>query len=187
MTKDTIIIDIDGCLNHYPNPLKMWAEVSLNLDKSESKQAVEKENDFELLKETYRHSNMLSYYLPRKGAKEVLDKIKKKGCSITILTSRNPDKNPSIKNITENWLLKYKIPYDSIIFTKDKNAHIKQNEDRVIMVVEDEPEILSSFKKLKTEVVIFKNDLNKNINQPHFHTVSSWEEISSLFDSLMAK
>jgi len=187
MTKDTVIIDIDGCLNHYPNPLKMWAEVFLNLDQSESKKAIKKNNDLELLKKTYRHSNMLSYYLPREGAREVLEKLKRNGYSVTMLTSRNPKKNPEIKTITENWLYKHKIPFDSIIFTKNKSDHIKKNENKIIMVVEDEPEILNSFKKLKTEIVVFKNDLNKDINQPHFHTVSSWREIGKLIEGFMHK
>ncbi|MBT6048111.1 MAG: hypothetical protein HOG49_14985 [Candidatus Scalindua sp.] len=187
MLKDTIIVDIDGCLNHYPDPLKMWAEVFLNLDQAESRQAIEKKNDFELLKKTYRQSNILKYLLPKGGAKEVLGDFKKNGYFITLLTLRNPNKNPQIKTITENWLHKYNIPYDSIVYTKDKNAYIKKNESKVIMVVEDESEPLNSFKKLKTEVIVFKNDLNKNIQQPHFHTVSSWKEISSLSKHFMVK
>lgn len=187
MLKDTIIVDIDGCLNYYPNPLKMWAEVFLNLDKTESGQAIEKKNDFELLKKTYRQSNMLKYLLPKDGAKEVLDNFKKNGYFITLLTLRNPNKNPRIKTVTENWLLKCKIPFDSIVYTKDKNSYIKKNEDKVIMVIEDESESLNSFKKLKTEVVVFKGDLNKSIQQSHFHVVSSWKEIGNLAKSFMVK
>lgn len=187
MKKDTVVIDIDGCLNHYPDPLKMWAEVLLNLDQSESEQAIKKNNDFDLLKNTYRQSKILHHLLPREGVQEVLKKIKKSGYSIILLSARNPHKNPDIKKITVNWLDKYKIPFDSIIFTKDKRVYVKKNEDRIVMVVEDDPKFLNSFKKLRTEMIAFKNDLNRDVRQPHFHIVSSWKEIESLFENLTTK
>ncbi|MFQ5436725.1 MAG: hypothetical protein ACE5FD_17850 [Anaerolineae bacterium] len=60
-------------------------------------------------------------------------------------------------------------------------------EQQMIMVVEDDPEFLSSFEKLRTEVVVFRNELNRDIKQSHFHKVSSWKEIESLLESLIAK
>lgn len=185
MKKDTVVIDVDGCLNHYPDPLKMWAEVTLNLDQLESRQAIKKNNDFDLLKSTYRHSNILNYLLPRDGASSVIKKIKKNGYSITMLTSRNPNKNSGIKAITENWLNRYQIPFDSIVFTKDKGGYVKQHEDRIAMVIEDDPNFFDSFEKLDTKVVAFKNDLTVDIKQAHFHAVSSWREVESLFKRLV--
>lgn len=187
MKKDLVVIDIDGCLNHYPEPLKMWAEVLLNLDKSESRQAIKKKNDFDLLKKTYRQSRILQYLLPREGVQEALGKIKKSGYSITLLSARNPDKNPDIKNITVNWLDKNKIPFDSIVFTKDKSAYVKQNKNKIAMIVEDDPKFLNSFEKSGAEMIAFKNDLNGDVRRLYFHTVSSWKEIESLFKNLTAK
>lgn len=187
MKKDTVVVDIDGCINHYPDSLKMWAEVFLNLDETESKLAIEKDNDFDLLKKTYRHSEILSYLLPREGVSETLQKMRKSGWVIVVLTSRNPLKNPKIEAITKDWLNKYNIPFDSIVFTKDKAEYVKNNEDRIIMVVEDDPNFLDSFKHLKTEVVALKNDLNVGIRRAHFHTVSSWWEIAKFFDTLVKK
>ncbi len=187
MKKDTVVIDIDGCLNHYPGPLKMWAEVLFNIDKSESVEAIKKRNDFDLLKKTYRHSTIFSYLLPRAGSREILNQIKKRGYIITLLTARNPDKNPHIKDVTTKWLYKYKIPFNSIIFSKDKGAYVKKNEHRIIMVVEDEAELLSSFDKLKTEVVVFNNDFNGHLYCSHFHEVFSWKEVSNLFENFVGK
>jgi len=165
----------------------MWAEVLLNLDQAEAKKAIEKDNDFDLLKATYRQSEIFHHFLPMHGAREALDNIKKRGYLVTILTSRNPDKNPKIKTITKKWLNKHKFQYDSIVFAKDKSDYIKKNEGRIIMVIEDDPEILDSFGKLKTEIVMFRNDLNRDIKQPNFHAVASWKEVGSLFESLIAK
>lgn len=186
MMKKEVVIDIDGCLNHYPAPLKMWAEVWLNLDQTNATRAIKKHNDFDLLKKTYRLSNIFHYFLPRDGVNEVLEKIKKSGCLVTLLTARNPNKNPNIRSITVQWLKKYQIPFDSVIFTKDKSTYIKQHEDRIIMVVEDEPNI-HSFEKLKIEVAIFKNGLTRDSKYLHFHSVSSWKEIGRLFDRANAK
>lgn len=187
MKKNTVIVDIDGCLNHYPDPLKMWAEMLLNLDQPESKRAINEKTDLTLLKKTYRQSQILHHLMPRKGAKEVLSKIKRNNYLITILTSRNPNKNPKVKSLTINWLKKYQIPFDSIIFTKNKGAYVRRHQDQIIMVVEDEPTFLNSFKKMKIEIIAVKNDLNQNINKnSHFHLVSSWEEIGKLFESLTA-
>lgn len=187
MKKDTVVIDIDGCLNYYPDPLKMWAEVWLNLDQSESGQAIDKKNDFDLLKKTYRQSSLLSHLLPRSGVTRALQEIKKRGYTIVLLTARNPKKNPLIKKITEDWLKRHKIAFDTVIFVKDKKAYFRKNENRIIMLVEDDPNYLNSFKKLKTEVVAFKNELNRNFHHPHFHTVSSWKGIGDLFASLTSK
>lgn len=187
MKKDTVIIDIDGCLNYYPAPLKMWAEVMLHVDRGESKRAIQEKKEFDLLKETYRHNPLLNYLLPREGAQEVCEKIKKNGYLITLLTARNPKKNPEIRTTTRKWLFKYKIPFDSIVFTKDKSAYIKQHESRIIMVVEDEPGFLNSFKKLRTKVAVFKNDFNGDIEWSHFNMVSSWKEVALLFEDLMTQ
>lgn len=165
----------------------MWAEVLLNLDKSESRQAIKKKNDFDLLKKTYRQSRILHHLLPREGVQEALGKIKKNGYSITLLSARNPDKNPNIKNITENWLNRNKIPFDSIVFTKDKSAFVKQNKSKIAMIVEDDPKFLNSFGKSRAEIIAFKNDLNRDVRRPHFHAVSSWKEIEILFKKLTAK
>jgi len=185
--KDTIVIDVDGCLNHYPNPLKMWAEMTLNLDQSASKEAIKIENDFDLIKNTYRHSKILSYLLPRNGTAEVLQKMKKHGYRVVLLTARNPKKNPHIKDITKHWLDRYCIPYDDIVFTREKAPYIQQYGNRIVMIIEDEPKFLDLFKKMKTEVVAFSNEINGGLKQSHFHMVSSWIEIDSLFERLIAK
>jgi uncharacterized HAD superfamily protein len=186
MHKDLIVIDIDGCLNSYPAPLKMWAEVVLNVDRKDSDEAIKRENDFDLLKSTYRHSVLLNHMLPRNGASEVLTKMKNKGYSITLLSARNPEKNSEIKTITENWLKKYNIPYDTLIFTKDKADYINKNRNKILAVIEDEPLILDTFKEMETEIAVFSNDLNSHVSYPHFNVVYSWKEIANLFDRLTA-
>ena len=187
MMRDTVVVDIDGCLNYYPNPLKMWAEVLLNLDSHNSKRAIEKSNDFNLVKETYRKSEIFKYFLPRKGVKEFFEKIKSRGHHILLLTSRNPDKNPNVESLTREWLDKCSIPFDTILFTKNKSENVKQGEDKIIMVIEDEPDFLDSFDGLNTEIVVFKNELNEHIKKPHFHSVSSWAEIERLYESFVSK
>lgn len=184
MTKDIVVIDIDGCLNHYPAPLKMWAEVLLNLDSAHSGQAIKRENDFYLLKETYRHSEIFRYFLPREGAQETLEKIKNGGYFITLLTSRNVNKNPLIKTITINWLKKYEVPFDSVVFAKDKSVYVRNNKDKIMMIVEDEPKDLKSFERFGIKTVVFKNVLNENIGQSHFQEAFSWKEIDSIFERL---
>jgi len=187
MTKDTVVVDIDGCLNHYPGPLKMWAEVFLGLSEEDARAAIKEEEDFNLLKGTYRHSKILSYFSPREGAREVLERMKEKGYYITVLTARNPSKNPEIEGITRDWLSKYEIPYDSIHFAIDKYSHIRENEGRIVMIIEDEPEVLRLLKNTRAKIVVFRNDLNKHIKHKHYHVVSSWLEIESLFNNIIEK
>ncbi len=184
MNKKTIVIDIDGCLNMYPIPLQMWAEVVLSLDSKSSKEAIKRENDFDYVKETYRHSALLKYFLPCNGVCSTVSSFKEAGYRIVLLSARNPSKNPKILEITETWLKKYNIPFDSVVFTKDKAAYIKEYESEILLAVEDEPQILEVFNNLETEIVLFKNDLNSHFERPHFHMVYSWEEIASLFKKL---
>ena len=186
MKKKTILIDIDGCLNMYPAPLQLWAEVVSGLDNKSAKESIKKQNDFDYLKETYRHSTVLNYLLPRDGASETISYFKKTGYHIVLLSARNPAKNPEIKKTTEKWLEKYSIQFDLLLFTKEKNKYIQQHLGEILLVIEDEPQILETFDNLKTEIVVFKNELNDHLEHPHFHVVYSWKEIASLFEQLTA-
>lgn len=187
MKRDSVIVDMDGCLNHYPDPLKMWAEMMLNLDRRDSGFAIKPENDLERIKKTYRHSKVLEYLLPRQGAREILTEMRNRGYKITLLTSRNVTKNPKIDGVTKSWLEKHNIPFDSVVFSRDKDAYIRDHMQTIALVVEDDPNHLDLFKNMNVEVVAFKNELNQHIDMPHFHRVSSWKEIGSLFGHLMAQ
>jgi hypothetical protein len=64
MKKSMVIVDMDGCLNHYPDPLKMWAEMSLNLDQSLSSKAISKESLEKVLKKSSRKLEKMVILLP---------------------------------------------------------------------------------------------------------------------------
>jgi hypothetical protein len=52
------------------------------------------------------------------------------------------------------------------------------------MVVEDEPRPEKRYEELKTKLVVFENELNKDINQPQFHKVSHWREVDKIYEAL---
>ena len=138
----TAYVDIDGVLNYYPDT---WLEflqeevpefvspyMDLNQVKSEIPYQV-----YRNLKWKYRESGYKQNLTPRDGSKELLTGLKEIGYNIVILTSRPVNKHPSLFKQTVKWLDNNELPYDDLIFDKDKQVAIVTRYPHLSFGIED--------------------------------------------------
>lgn len=112
----------------------------------------------------------------KKDAVKVIEKLKKAGNEIVILTARSKKYDVDVLKITENSLKKNHIYYDKIILTEKYklNECLKNNID---IMIDNSMYIYDELKSGGINVLLFdENNEHKDIVE----RVSSWKEIEKL-------
>ena len=124
----------------------------------------------------------------RTFASEILQKLRKEGHEIYIITARAPEEDATEKNIKKSntmlikWLKNNKIKYDNLIFTgHDKTKHIKENE--IDIMIEDCPD---NIKKLSKQVpmICFHSNYNAKVRGKNIVRCHTWYEVYNRINSL---
>ena len=118
----------------------------------------------------------------KKFASEVINKLKKNGNKIYLITARWDIPNISTKQITENWLIKNNIMYDKLFMNaSDKLQLVKEN--NIDLFIDD------SYKNCKkvsenanTKVYMMTSMVNKDLDDKTIKRVFSWPEIDNLIN-----
>lgn len=116
----------------------------------------------------------------KKFASEVINKLRKNGNKIYLITARWDIPNISTKQITENWLIKNNIMYDKLFMNaSDKLQLVKEN--NIDLFIDD------SYKNCKkvsenanTKVYMMTSMVNKDLEDKTIKRVFSWPEIDDL-------
>ena len=118
------------------------------------------------------------------GASENIKKLKEDGHTIFIITARKfatPDDNceqeikEKMKKTVKEWLIKNKIEYDYVIFSKeDKSKNIIEND--IDVMIEDSPNNLKNLSKL-TKMICYDWPYNKGIENDNIYRCYNWNEI----------
>ena len=119
----------------------------------------------------------------KKFAAEVINRFKKKGHKIYLITARWDMPNDNIQEITKQWLKKNNVEYDELIINaSDKLQLIK--EKNIDVFIDD------SFKNCKniaensnTKVYMMTSRVNGTFNHEKITRVYSWPEVYSLIES----
>ena len=107
-------------------------------------------------------------------AKEVINKLKKEGNKIYIITRRDSNDFKDPYKDSKKWLSKQKIKYDKLIVSsKDKGKACKELE--VDLFIDDMP--FNCERVLEEEVKVLMFDSPYNKEETRFDRVASWEEI----------
>ena len=132
----------------------------------------------------YRKEYFLNYvkYEPaRRFASEVIEKLRKDGHKIFIISARYKTaengkiNNENIRECTLNWLRKNSIEYDKIIFTKPpKVKEILEN--KIDIMIEDSPTTISELVKV-VKILYYDTRYNRNIEHENVIRVYSWYDI----------
>ena len=118
-------------------------------------------------------------YKPREFVPEVINKLKENN-EIYIITARNEDGLPPeyyghMQELVKEWLKKYNINYDKLIFTKgSKLPYCLEN--NIDIMIEDSPFNLIDISS-KIQVMCFDNPYNKKIEGENITRVYSWYDI----------
>lgn len=175
-----ILIDIDGCLNTYPDCFIEWVNKKyltsyVNI-KTFKKSLIT--YLYELIKEDYRNCGAKRDIPIQEGAKEVID-ILSEGNTIIIITNR-PNRFP-INRDTRYWLIKNKIRFDLLIFLEDKYRFVETKNTKIKLIIEDDEKLVNSLSDCNIPIFFFsdKKSLNENVI-----TVKNWKEISYLLSHI---
>ncbi len=125
---------------------------------------------------------------PIHRASETIKKLKKDGNKIFIITGRENGEYENPRKMTKNWLEKYDIEYDKLIFTDAYDAHAKTVEcikNNIDVMIEDTARICEDLNKNKVKVYQMQTRFNKKVQG--VKRVSSWSEIYSKISELYTK
>ncbi len=112
------------------------------------------------------------------GAKEYITKLKEDGDEIYIISGRDNGEYQEPLKMTEEWLEKYKIPYDSLILTNSNDKHAKSVEcikNNIDIMIEDSLSVCLDLKNSGVNVFIMDTPFNRKNTE--IERVSSWKEI----------
>lgn len=117
---------------------------------------------------------------PIEGAEEYIDKLKKDGHLIYIITGRDNGEYTDPHEMTKEWLKKFNIYYDKLIFTNayenDKNGKSEKCiENNIDIMIDDSVNICEDCVKSGITTLIMDTPYNRNVND--ITRVHNWKEI----------
>lgn len=116
----------------------------------------------------------------KKNAKEIIKKLKVKGCKIIIVTARDKTLYDDPFDFTFKQLEKLGIEYDKLVCSFDKRqACIDEN---ITLFIDDDIGNLESVKDVVSEVLLFSSKTNSR-KKTDFTRVNSWDEIYKYINS----
>lgn len=112
----------------------------------------------------------------RKFADEVTHKLHEDENKIYIITARYlTDRSEEMRKLVENWLDKYNIYYDKLIFSPEDKLDICL-ENKVDLMIEDKPENINTI-STKIPVICFNAGYNKQCSGENIIRCYSWYDI----------
>lgn len=107
----------------------------------------------------------------KKGAWEAFKFFKEKGYKIVIITARDNNFSPDILDITLDYLKKYQIPYDNIIFAAEKKGKIAYDLG-VQLFIDDKEMVLDDMKNYGIKTIRVTEEKNSK-----HKTFQNWSDI----------
>ena len=108
---------------------------------------------------------------PRPNAISVLNELKKKDYNIILVTARGND----LKDVTNQWLTKHKVPYDELIHD-DQKADVCQNKWIELFIDDRLKNLVSIKERLDIPVLLMTMTHNQDYNGK-ITRVTNWLEI----------
>jgi FMN phosphatase YigB (HAD superfamily) len=157
------IIDIDGVLASYPKFFYEWSIKNFYPTHS-IQEFVQLYKSMDLLmreelKKKYRQSGAKADMPLIPGAKELLDCIRRRSSlKIILMTNRPYADYYRLYPDTLSWLKKNDLPYDGIIWSRDKGVDALKNFRNICWAVDDSPENVRLFREARITTVLIRNE-----------------------------
>jgi FMN phosphatase YigB (HAD superfamily) len=144
-----VLIDIDGILANYPYGFYAWYSThkfttgewkATNLYRAKKECIALSIEEKENVKRLYRQSGAKAKLPVLPGAKELLDYLRTTELKIILLTNRPYAEHFRIYGDTIEWLKTNQLPYDAIIWARDKGFEAVKNFKNICWAVDDKVE-----------------------------------------------
>ena len=134
-----VLVDIDGVLSDYPNCFIAWVAKTKNIyfEQADENIDVLPLDTYEQLKREYRQSGIKAHLPVLPGAREMLSRIREAGLKIILITNRPYAEHCRIYADTLQWLKENELPYDAIIWAKDKGFEAVKHFTKVCWAIDD--------------------------------------------------
>lgn len=182
-------IDIDDTLTNIKEELdNAWDEYAKKLGKKINKNEYDwkHDNNGKSMQKKYNlsyeelkyflattHEEITSKALPRNNVKEIIDKLKKDGHEIYIITARDSEFHKDPYKLSKDWLEKNYIYYDKIIVNAREKAPVCQ-EEKIDVFIDDQLNNCMEVSKVGIKTIRISSDEKTYEN---IVTLTNWNEI----------
>lgn len=137
------LVDIDGVLADYPDYYYNWVYNEYNLSPTayDSQDLLRKKE----IKDAYRRSGAKTNIPLLPGARDLLLLLRAEGVKIVLITMRPYAEHYRIYPDTLLWLKKHDLPYDAILWAKDKGLEAMKNFTDVRVAIDDDPKNIEMY------------------------------------------
>jgi len=181
----TIGLDIDDTITESSKLQIEYVKKHFNVDDANIvKEILGGEIKGELLRFYEAHlGEMVANYELKANAKEVVDRLRKNGHKIVIITARGYTKTKNdIMKITEEYFKKHHINVDKIIFNKlyKEDASL---ENKIDLMIDDSINTLEKIRARGIKTLLFTSISNKDIITD-INRVDNWLELENYINNL---
>ncbi len=132
--------------------------------------------------------NFVKKLKPLEDSSYYIKKLKNNGHEIYIITGRNNGEYTNPNELTKEWLNKYDIVYDKLIFTNAYDKHAKTKvclENNIDLMIEDSRRI--SLDLINNGIKVYTMNTRYNQKEQTLDRVSKWKEIYERISKLNKK
>lgn len=126
------------------------------------------------------YAEMLKQLNIKKFASEVINKLKREGNKIYLITARWEMRTDNVKEITQKWLKDNDIQYDALFLNAEDKLQLVE-ENNINIFIDDS---FNNCKKIadntNVKVYMMNSRVNANFNDEKIKRVFSWPEIDSV-------
>lgn len=159
MNHPMALIDIDGVLADYPRGFYHWVYLNCPEAGMFSVHSAEKWyrglplKDREQIKKKYRQSGAKATLPVLPGAAKFVHLVRERGLKAVLITNRPYADYYRIYPDTLEWLVKNEIPYDGIVWARDKGLEAVKQFKNVCWAVDDDSENIKRFREAKIPTI----------------------------------
>lgn len=190
-------LDIDGSIGDYHGHFlrfaegwlgrKMPAPEEINPGLPLHKHMRVAKSTYRACKLAYRQGGMKRSMPVYEGAPELARYIRSKGVQVWICTTRPYLRLDNIDPDTREWLRRNKIQYDGVLFGEHKYLDLVRTVglDRVLMVVDDLPEMMEQALRLGIKNRVLKDQpYNKHYFDATYRRAMTMGDVQHVFDAV---
>lgn len=119
----------------------------------------------------------------KKFASEVINKLKKQGHKIYLITARWDMPNDNIKEITEKWLEENQVEYDELIINASDKLKLVQEKNIDIFIDDSFNNCQTIANNSNAKVYMMTSRVNGSLEDKKVKRVFSWPEIGDLINN----